>query len=238
MSEIRSLNPGDLAALLSRIKGAGGAVSMRIDGTARLLGQLQVRGLEPGQAIQFRGAKERDLLPPAGTEVTLSFLLDDEVVTMRTVLLEPLAAGAGGRQRHRVLRAAWPTRPLEVHRREEVRVAAPELPPLGAAIVFQGRRHPAKLMNLTETGMGLGLEQPLPVTPQGEVVVETLLPGGLDLRLVGEVRHYELLDDGPLPVRVGLVLRDLPAEARAFLQRLIQARRAIRSEAIRDHEGN
>jgi hypothetical protein len=64
--------------------------------------------------------------------------------------------------------------------------------------------------------------------------VETLLPGGMALHLVGDVRHAGRLDNDPLPVRVGLVLRDLPPEVRESLRRMIQARRTILSEAIRE----
>ena len=64
--------------------------------------------------------------------------------------------------------------------------------------------------------------------------VDTLLPGGVPLHLVGDVRHSGRLDDDPLPVRLGLVLQDLPVEVRESLRRMIQARRSIRSEAIRE----
>jgi len=157
-----------------------------------------------------------------------------EVVAMRTVLLEPLDIGSGGRQRPRVLRAAWPTLPLEWHHRDEVRVATPDLPPLRATLLVQGHRIAAELLNLTETGLGLGLKQVPPFALQGEMQVDTLLPGGMALHLVGDVRHSGQLDDDPLPVRVGLVLRDLPPEVRESLRRMIQARRIILSESIRE----
>jgi hypothetical protein len=64
--------------------------------------------------------------------------------------------------------------------------------------------------------------------------VDTLLPGGVPLHLVGDVRHSGRVEDDPLPVRVGLVLRDLPPEVRESLRRMIQARRTILSEAIRE----
>jgi hypothetical protein len=199
-----------------------------------MLGQLQVVGLETGTAIHLGGAKHRDLLPPPGTPVTLSVLLDEEVVSMGTMLLEPLAEARTGRQRPRVLRTAWPDQALEFHRRDEVRVATPEHPALEATMSFQGKAYNAQLLNLTETGIGLGLKQ-APLLPlNGEVVVATMLPGGFPLRLVGEVRHWERLEYDPLPVRVGLVLKDLPAEERESLRRMVQARRILRSEAIRD----
>jgi hypothetical protein len=234
MPDVRRLSPRDLEVLLKRVKDGHGSASLRMEGTARMLGQLQVCGLEQGTAIRLGGAKQRDLVPPAGTAVTLSMLLDEEVVSMDTVLLEPLDEAKTGRQRPRVLRAAWPTRPLEFHHRDDVRVAAPELPALDATLSFQGRLYPAQLLNLTETGMGLGLEHSAPFPLHGEAVVETMLPGGFPLRLVGDVRHWELLEYDPLPVRVGLVLKDLPAADRESLRRMVQARRILRSETFRD----
>ncbi len=218
----------DLESLLMRIRDAHCAASLRVDGTARMLGHLQAGRLEPGTAIQLEGAKRRDLLPPAGSAVTLSFLLEQEVVSLHTVLLEPLAP--------RTLRAAWPTLPPERHHRDEVRVATPDLPPLGATLVLQGLRLPAKLLNLTETGLGLGLKQDPPVPLQGEVRVETRLPGGIQLVLTGEVRHVGRLPEDPMPVRVGLVLLDLSGQARDALHAMIQARRSILSESIRAQE--
>ncbi len=226
MSESRPSPQRDLESLLERIRDAHCAASLRVGGTARMLGHLQAGRLEPGTAIQLEGAKRRDLLPPAGSVVTLSFLLGQEVVSIHTVLLEPLAP--------RTLRAAWPILPPDRHHRDEVRVATPDLPPLGAILVVQGRRFPAKLLNLTETGLGLGLKQAPPFPLHGEVKVETRLPGGVPMVLTGEVRHAGHRPDDPLPVRVGLVLRDLPDAARETLHRMIQARRITRSEAIRE----
>jgi hypothetical protein len=193
-----------------------------------MLGHLQAGRLEPGTAIQLEGAKRRDLLPPAGSVVTLSFLLGQEVVSIHTVLLEPLAP--------RTLRAAWPVQPPDRHHRDEVRVATPDLPSLAATLVIQGHRLPAELLNLTETGLGLGLRLAPPVPLEGEVRVETRLPGGIPLVLTGEVRHHGHRQGDPLPVRVGLVLRELPAAVQETLHRMIQARRIIRSEAIRGEE--
>lgn len=235
MSELLPLSQEDLGALLNRVRTTRGSASLRVDGTNRILGHLEVRAVEPGAAILLGGAKRRDRLPAPGTAVTLSFLLDEGVVSLRTELLEPLAA-EGERHPARLLRAAWPTRPVEWHRREEVRVATPDLPPLGATLRVLGQAWPAELLNLTETGVGLGLRQAPPFALQGEVQVDTLLPGGMALHLVGDVRHSGRLDGDPLPVRLGLVLRGLPGEMREALRRVIQARRSIRSEAMREEE--
>jgi len=220
--------PSDLVQLLERIQRARCSASLREDGTDRVLGHLQVHSLEPGAAIQLEGTKRRDLLPSPGSRVTLSFLLDEEVVSLHTTLLEPRLP--------RVLRVAWPGQPLDHHRREEVRVATPDLPPLKATLLVQGRRLQAKLLNLTEKGLGLGLKEAPPAPLEGEVRVETQIPGGVPLRMVGEVRHCCQCQGDPLPFRVGMVLRDLPPAALESLRRMIQARRIILSESIREEE--
>jgi hypothetical protein len=228
MSEQAPRHEPELGTLLERVQAVHAAVSLRIEGTARLLGDLKVCAVAPGAAFHLEGAKSRDLLPRAGTAVTISFQMGDEVVSLHTVLLEP--------ERDRTLVAAWPSQPLDRHRREDVRVATPDLPPLGATLVVGGKRYGAKLLNLTETGMGLGLKQMPPVPMRGAVDVETLLPGNLPVRMVGEVRHWDYLEDDPLPYRIGLVLRDLAPDAQETLRRMIQARRLIRSEDMRGEE--
>lgn len=233
MADLRRLSPRDLEILLRRVKESHGAVSLRVDGTARMLGQLQLCGLETGVALQLLGAKRRDLLPPPGTPVIVSVLLDDEVVSMTTHLLEPLMVDRVPVE-PRVLRAAWPSQPLEFHHRDDVRVATPELPALGATLWIAGRAYNAFLLNLTETGMGLGLVEPIADPLPDEAVVETVLPGGSPLRLAGEIRHCEHLEFDLLPIRVGLVLKGMAAEDREALRRMVQARRTLRSEALRE----
>lgn len=228
MPETRSLREDELGSLLERVRTVQAAVSLRVEGTARLLGDLKVCAVAPGAAFQLEGAKYRDLLPAPGAVVTISFLLEDEVVSVHTVLLEPEAP--------RTLCAAWPLQPLDCHHRDEVRVATPDLPPLGATLVVGGQRFGAKLLNLTETGMGLGLKKLPPVPVCGDVGVETLLPGNQPLRMVGEVRHCGHLEGDPLPYRIGLVLREPAPDVQEALRRVIQARRIIRSEAIREEE--
>jgi hypothetical protein len=233
MAEQRRLEEHDLASLLRRIQRERCSASLRARGSARMLGQLQLLGLEEGRSFQLTGAKQRDALPRAGTPVTVSFLLPEGVVAVHCTVLEA-AHSAEGEPVQPVLRVAWPERLFEFHRRDEVRVATPELPPLHATLVAGEVRLPAMLLNLTETGMGLALEQPPPFSLQGEVTVETELPGGIPLRLAGDVRYAEILDDDPLPVRFGLVLTERSPQAREQLRGLVQARRIIRSEALRE----
>jgi c-di-GMP-binding flagellar brake protein YcgR len=221
-----------LEAILNNAQKSKTSASLRVQGAVKLLGQLRVRSLETGGAIQLEGAKLRDLLPPAGTPVTLTLIQGEEVITIRTHLLEPITM----RQEPKtppVLQAAWPTEPLEIHPRRAVRVATPDLPPLEATIHWQGQTLEAKLLNLTDMGMGLGFKDLLPFQYHDQMEVVTNLPGTDALTVSGDVRHSEALEGDELPTRVGLVLVDLPPETRESLQRFIQARRMDRSTEMR-----
>ena len=105
MAERRRLEDLDLATLLRRVKHDRCSASLRIEGSARMLGQLQLLRLEEGAAFHLTGAKHRDLLPPPGTPVTVSFLLPEGVVAVHTRVLEPPPA-AEGEPVHPVLRLA------------------------------------------------------------------------------------------------------------------------------------
>lgn len=230
MSELRTLNEPELEVLLKRALASRSSASLRVEGSVRMLGQLRVEELEPGSAIGLLGAKHRDYLPPAGTRVTLSLIMGAEAVTFRTVMLEPLEDP----RNPPMLRTAWPNPAVEFHKREEVRVANPALPPLVATLIHQGQRVEAKLLNLTETGMGLGLASIATFLPFEQVEVETCLPGGTVFRAKGLVRHFEFLADDVMPTRLGLVLTMLPADIRDSLKSLIQARRMYYSKDIRE----
>jgi hypothetical protein len=54
---------------------------------------------------------------------------------------------------------------------------------------------------------------------------------------VGEIRHITVLDDEPLPTRLGLVIRDANPEDLDALYRFVQMRRADRSENMRSEGG-
>lgn len=233
MSVMRTFSDSGLETLLVKAMDSLSAVSLRADGSVRMLGQLRVCELEPGVALQLQGAKHRDQLPPEGTAVTLSLILGDEAVSIQTLMLAPLPVPAG-RNYPPILRAAWPGQVLEFHRREDVRVASVDLPSLAATLVHRGRRYPAKVLNLTEMGMGLGLAEAVGFQPQDRVEVETCLPGGAPFRVQGDVRHFEVLEEAELPTRVGLILLTLPEEGKAALARLIQARRMYLSQGLRE----
>lgn len=203
--------------------------SLRAQDSVRMLGQLQVVRLEPGTAIWLEGAKHRDHLPACGRPVILSLILGDRAISCSTVMLSSHEEAP----HPPLLRTAWPVQPLEFHKREEVRVATPSLPPLEGTLIHQGRRLPVKLLNFTETGMGVGLEAIESFEPLEQVEVETQLPGGDPFRALAEVRHFETLEGDPLPTRIGLVLLNLPAGIQVSLRSLIQARRMYLSQDLR-----
>jgi hypothetical protein len=233
MDEKNGLSGKDLEKLLYQAKAESAYASIRAMGSARILGDLQVRGLEPGKAIQLMGVKRREQFPVPGSEVILSILLGDEVISSHTTLLEPIVFAEGDTMFPPVLRLAWPTKAIQTHRRHEVRVAGPDFPSLDATIEVQGKHLQAQLLNLTETGMGLGLVEKVDVPFKTQVQVETLLPGGAIIRAPGEIRHAEFVENEPQPMRLGIVLGAMTDQVRDALHRFIQARRMDRSEEMR-----
>lgn len=233
MSEFRNLNPEEMGDLLQKARESRAPASIRAVGSVRLLGDLRIAGFEQGVAIHLNGAKRRDQLPPKGTPVALSVLLGEEIFSLQGRLLDPILAEESDTLYPPVLRVTWPQAQVEVHRRGDVRVATLDLPPLQATLDYKDRSYPAKLLNLTETGMGLGIAEPLLVDLHAQVEVETELPGGVRIRTTGNVRHLEWLDEDPVPTRLGIVLGCMTEQNRESLRRFIQARRTDRSENIR-----
>lgn len=233
MSESRDLHRDELLELLQKAREASASASVRAIGSVRLLGDLHISGLEPGVAVHVSGAKRRDQLPAKGTAVAVSILLGEEVLSIQTRLLDAILADESDTLFPPVLRLEWPSTRIEVRKRGDVRVATPDLPPLSATLEIGDRVYPAKLLNLTETGMGLGLAEQIMVDLHTQVEVETELPGGFRIRTTGNVRHLEWLDEDPVPTRLGLVLGCMTDATREALRRFIQARRTDRSENLR-----
>lgn len=233
MSEFRNLNPKEMEDFLQQARESKAPASIRAVGSVRLLGDLHISGFEPGASVHLSGAKRRDQLPPRGTPVTVSILLGEEILSLQSRLMEPILAEESDTLYPPILRLEWPQLQMEVHRRGDVRVATPDLPPLKAILEFKDRSYTAKLLNLTETGMGLGLTERLMVDLHAQVEVETELPGGVLLRTTGNVRHLEWLDEDAVPTRLGLVLGCMTEGTREALRRFIQARRTDRSDKLR-----
>lgn len=234
MNELQHLDVPTLETALRRAHLVKAPTSLRAAGSDRILGDLQLRGLESGVALHLLGAKRRDQIPSAGTEVTLSILLGDEVLSLRSQLLEPLVAAEGDTLFPPVLRVAWPTEAVSFHHRTAVRVAAPDQLPLEARVRAQGGPSaPARVVNLSESGLGVALAEATWVHAGMELEIEMELPGIGRVRLAGEVRHLTLLEGKELPLRAGLVLGPLEPATRDGLRRFVQNRRTDRSESLR-----
>lgn len=237
MPEPQRLDRSTMEAALRRAHMVKAPTSLRAEGSNRMLGDLQLRGIEPGTALHLVGAKRRDQIPEAGTAVTLSILLGDEVLSLRSVLLEPLVAPEGDTLFPPVLRVAWPSEGVAFHHRASVRVAAPDQAPLAATVRAGNSEVAGQIMNLTESGLGLALQ------PAAWIQVGTLLDVGTDLpgigRVVfrGETRYVTSVEDGEFPLRAGMLLEGLAPEVLESVRRFIQNRRTDRSEHFRQSGG-
>lgn len=217
-------DPTLLENLLCRAKRMGASATLRQVGSGRILGDLQVVGLEPSLAVILHWDNGRERAPQVGAEVTLSLVLGEEVHTLSARVLEAI-------QPH--LRVSWPVELLATEPRARLRVAAPDQSPLEARICQGEACRPAELRHLAESGMVLSVDA-LPEAQAGDdVLVETTLPGGRSVVFACRVQAI-LHAEGPgEPLRVDLRFEQLPEDVREGLQRFIQARRADRSELLR-----
>lgn len=234
---VRTPTLAELEDLLRRAIDLRAPATLRVEGTNRLYGDLRVAGMRGGLDLRLAGAKRRDLLPVPGTKAALSLVIGDEVLSAPTMVLEPQEdtdlPGAPP-----LLRLSWPGPEIAFHHRAGIRVAAPSQTPLLAELEANGGVWQARILNLTETGLGLGLAHALPLEAFSIVEVRTELPGAGPLRAVAEVRHVTLLDDEALPTRIGLVVKDAAPEDLDALYRFVQMRRADRSENLRAGGGD
>jgi hypothetical protein len=204
--------------------------SLRLQGpTSRLLGDLRVHAFRPGLNLELTGLHARDTVPTEGTPVTLTILLGDEVLTLESVLLSPTPDELG----NIILRLEWPHQPARLHHRRDVRVAGPDQSPLEVQVSLGGRHYQALLVNLTETGVGLALEEPLIVELHTTVQIDAEFPDGTALHCPAEVRHLNFLEGQDHPTRLGLVLTPAPGTDMEPIHRFIQARRTDRSHTFR-----
>ncbi|MBI1752085.1 MAG: PilZ domain-containing protein [Acidobacteria bacterium] len=231
MGHASLLSPPVLEQFLIQARLTKAVVSLRLQGTpSRLLGDLRIHAFRVGGSLELSGLHTRDLVPAAGTPVTLTILLGDEVVTLQSVLLPP---DGTGETNPTLLRLSWPQEPARLHRRRDMRVAAPDQSPLKVKVSVGGRQLEALLVNLTETGVGLALEETLMVELHAMVDIDAELPDGSLLRCPAEVRHLTCIEGQPFPTRLGLVLRPGPATDLAPIHRFIQTRRTDRSHSFR-----
>ncbi|HEY3400811.1 MAG TPA: PilZ domain-containing protein [Geothrix sp.] len=206
--------------------------SLRLQGTSsRLLGDLRIHAFRPGSALDLSGLHVRDAMPAEGMPVTLTVLLGEEVLTLESILLPSLLDENGDT----LLRLDWPRESARLHRRRDMRVAAPEQLPLKVRVGLGGRSLEALLVNLTETGVGLALEETLMVDLHSAVEIDAELPDGAILHCPGEVLHLTYLEGQDYPTRLGVVLHPLPETDLEPIHRFIQARRTDRSHRFRQN---
>lgn len=238
MPPVRTPTPAELEDLLRRAIDSRAPATLRLEGTNRILGDLRIAGMRSGLDLRLVGAKRRDLIPPSGSKAALSLVIGDEVLSAPTMFLEPQESDTDEPGLVPLLRLAWPGPEIAFHHRKDMRVAAPSQAPLLAELEANGGVWQARILNLTETGLGLGLPNELPLEAYSIVEVRTELPGAGPLRAVAEVRHVTLLDDEALPTRIGLIVRDAAPEDLDALYRFVQLRRADRSETMRSQGGD
>jgi hypothetical protein len=205
-------------------------VSLRLLGAgSRLLGDMRLMTFHPGSSLQLSGLNARDSVPPEGMPVTLTILLGEEVLTLESKLLPAIQDKSG----NTIMRLEWPQDSARLHHRRDVRVAAPDQSPLKVQVTLASRRHDALLMNLTETGVGLALQDALMVDLHTLVEIDAELPDGTLLRCPAEVRHLTIIEGQDYPTRLGLVLAPGPDTDIDSVHRFIQVRRTDRSQSIR-----
>jgi hypothetical protein len=202
--------------------------SFRSDGSTRLLGDLHLAALAPGESLDLAGAHRRDRLPAPGSAGVLSILVGQELLSLAEEVQEILHCEDGTHQ----VRLGWPL-DAHLHRRADIRVAAPAQAPLQATVMIGNQRLDALLVNLTETGVGLAFPGVLMVDLHAHLELDAMLPGGIPLHCPGEVCHLTVLEGAEYPTRLGVVLHPLAEGDLEPMRRFIQARRMDRSQSFR-----
>ena len=234
MGNLQRLNDADLQALLRSAQDQHAPATLRAHGSHRMLGDLQLRGMELGKALQITGAKRRDQLPEAGTPMTLTLLMGEDVVSFDAPLLAALEVEGEAAP---ILRVGWPAEGIQRHPRRQIRVAAPQQTPLAARVRLGKQTFQGLLLNLTEAGLGLAVQEVLTLEFHTPIRIETMLPDGSPFACEGEVRHFTHLEEDAYPTRFGIsILRASDADLEN-LRTFIQVRRTDRSESLRqtDH---
>ena len=230
MGHASSLSAPALEQFLIQARLTKAVASLRLQGPgSRLLGDLHLQAFRPSSYLDLSGLNARDSLPPEGMPVTLTILLGEEVLTLESLLLPPIQDKSGTT----LLRLDWPHQSARLHRRRDVRVAAPDQSPLKVQMTLGSKHYDALLMNLTEKGVGLALAEALMVDLHASVEIDAELPDGTLLRCPAEVRHLTYLEGQDFPTRLGLVLTPGPGTDLESVHRFIQVRRTDRSQSLR-----
>ncbi|HJV23212.1 MAG TPA: PilZ domain-containing protein [Holophagaceae bacterium] len=234
MGNRQRLNDSELQALLRSAQDQQAPATLRAHGSHRMLGDLQLRAVEPGQALHIAGAKRRDQLPEAGTPMTLTLLLGDDVVSIDAPFLTPLEVEGEAAP---LLRVGWPAEGIQRHPRRQIRVAAPQQTPLAAQVRLGKQVYGGLLLNLTEAGLGLAVQEVLTLEFHTLIQIDTKLPDGSGFTCEGEVRHFTHLEEDTYPTRFGISILKASEADLEKLRTFIQVRRTDRSESLRhtDH---
>ncbi len=230
MGHASLLTASVLEQFLIQARATKAVASLRLQSaSSRLLGDLRLQAFRPGSTLELSGLHARDSVPSEGMPVTLTILLGDDVLTLESLLLPPTQDPLG----NTVLRLDWPHESARLHHRRDMRVAAPDQSPLKVRVGLGDRQYDALLVNLTETGVGLALEESLMVDLHTTVAIDAELPDGTVLRCPAEVKHLTYLEGQDYPTRLGLVLTPAPGTDLEPIHRFIQARRTDRSHTTR-----
>ena len=230
MGHASLLTASVLEQFLIQARATKAVASLRLQSaSSRLLGDLRLQAFRPGSTLELSGLHARDSVPSEGMPVTLTILLGDDVLTLESLLLPPTQDPLG----NTVLRLDWPHESARLHHRRDMRVAAPDQSPLKVRVGLGDRQYDALLVNLTETGVGLALEESLMVDLHTTVEIDAELPDGTVLRCPAEVKHLTYLEGQDYPTRLGLVLTPAPGTDLEPIHRFIQARRTDRSHTTR-----
>ncbi|HEX9082719.1 MAG TPA: PilZ domain-containing protein [Holophagaceae bacterium] len=217
-----------LNQLLQEAVDSQAPASLRPGDSPRLLGDLRLATFEAGETLDVVGIHRRDRLPVPGSSATLSILLGHELLAL-DVELQAVHPRDGETA---MLRLSWPL-DARLHRRSDIRVAAPDQAPLHAEVELGGQRLDALLVNLTETGVGLAFQGVLMVDLHASLEIDAMLPGGIPLRCPAEVRHLTVLEGQDYPTRLGVVLHPRAESDLDLVRQFIQARRTDRSQSFR-----
>lgn len=232
MGYVSELSAPVLEQFLIQARLTRAVASLRLQGASpRLLGDLTIHSFRAGSSLELAGLHPRDARPAEGTPVTLTVLLGEEVLTLDSLLLAPIFEESGDP----LLRLDWPHEPAHLHRRRDMRVAGPDQSqaPIKARVLLGGRSFDALLVNLTETGVGLALEETLMVDLHATLEIDAELPDGAILHCPGEVRHLAYLEGQDYPTRIGVVLHPKTESDIDPIHRFIQARRTDLSQRFR-----
>ena len=110
------LQSGRVALWLARASAA--PVSLRLDGSPRILAGLRVCATEPEREWILSGANSRDRVPPEGTLVQAVIRMEERNLTFQARVLGCRWESSGTTGARPMIRLGWPSAPPLVETRE------------------------------------------------------------------------------------------------------------------------